>query len=276
MINISKMMQKAARFWGDFDVKLVPGAVAYTHKGKILGYAGFPYKDLFPTHIDLISKWASKGRDIAEEAEWNQLFGPHLSPGRANAQIPGLPHRGMACGMRKTTTMFGSGWQGLDPEFKVVPEKIGMREHMLTIKKGEEEVGFMTYSIKPGGVASVETTEIFQGFRGQGLGKSMYVEAMRHAKAQGAIKFRSDVKIDPRTGLQSVSEDAARVWGSAEKAGIASRIEGERGWVTNLFNLEKNVENIMKSGEGAAIGRAGTAEVPALVRMGSRLMKSAL
>lgn len=203
------------------------------------------------------------------------MFRNFLAPGRS-AQIPGLIDRGTKCAMRHILTHFGSGWQGLDPEFKVVPDKIGMKEYMLTVKKGEEEVGFLTYSIKPGGVAAVETTEIFKEFRGTGLGKSMYSEAMKHAKAQGAIKFRSDVKIDKLTGQQSVSADAARLWESAERAGIAEKIEGERGWVTNLFKLEQNMKRLMDTGEGAAISQAGTSLVPAILKTTARIAKNVL
>lgn len=204
------------------------------------------------------------------------MFNSLLAPGRSAAQIPGLIDRGAKCAMRHILTHFGSGWQGLDPEFKMTPEKIGMKEFMLTVKKGEEEVGYLTYSIKPGGVANVETTELFSGFRGQGLGKGMYAEAMKHAKAQGAIKFRSDIKVDPKTGIKTVSDDAAHLWESAQKAGIAEKIEGERGWVSNLFKLEQNMKRLMDTGEGAAISQAGTSLVPSILKGTARLAKNLL
>lgn len=197
----------------------------------------------------------------------------HTAPGRSKSLIQGLRDSGFACHMRKILSRFGSGWQGLDPEFQLVPEKIGMREHMLTLKKGEQELGYMTYSIGPGGVAHVGATQIFEGNKGQGLGKSMYVEAMKHAKAQGAHKFRSDVTINETTGEQSVTEEAANVWKSAERAGIAEKIQGERGWVANLFHLEKNIMNL---GEGAAVAKAGGATVPSVLKATSRVMKCAL
>lgn len=204
------------------------------------------------------------------------MFKSLLAPGRSIPQIPGLLDRGAACAMRHILSGFGSGWQGLDPEFSFKMDSIGHKSFMMTIKKGEEEVGFMNYAIKPGGVAAVETTEIFEGFRGQGLGKSMYGEAMKHARSQGAIHFRSDIKIDPKTGMQSVSEDAQNLWKSAERSGLATKVEGELGWSANLMKLDMNLRKIMDLGEGAAISKAGTGTVSAVLKATSRIAKNVL
>lgn len=40
--------------------------------------------------------------------------------------------------------------------------------------------------------------------------------------------------------------------------------------------IQKLARQVMKSGEGAAIGKAGTAAVPARVRRSSRIMKNSL
>lgn len=269
MPNVLASMKAVAK---NFGASKVTGAIAFSYKSKPFVWVGFPIEELFPKSSSRIMNWLNTADEAAEDKLWQQMFGPHLAPERSEAVVEGLSHKGVSGATRKIMSQFGSGWRGLDPEWSLKAQPVATKSHMLTLMKGEEEAGFLTYSILPGGVASVSTTQLFNRFKGQGLGKAMYVEAMKHAKAQGAIKFRSDIKIDPKTGLNTVSEEAARVWQSAERAGIASKIEGEHGWVTNLFQLEKKLDQIMKSGEGSAIVKAGTAEIPTVLKATSKIM----
>lgn len=200
----------------------------------------------------------------------------HFAPGRAEAEIPGLIGKGAAKAMRKIITEFGSGWQGLDPGFKVQFQRGKLAgERLMTVSSGDDTVGMLTYMHSPEGIAHISSSAIFSKYRGKGIGKSMYAEAMKHASDEGAIRFRSDV-----TGR--VSESAQQVWKSAEKAGIATPIPGEKGWITNLTRKQhlpsanQVAQASMARGEGTAISRAGTSEVTAILRNTSRIIRNAL
>jgi len=194
----------------------------------------------------------------------NRMEG-HLAPNRA-AGIEGLSEKGTSAAIRKILTNFGSGWQGLEEGFSTTAQTSG-NITMLKLMKGEEEAGFLTYSMQKGGIAKIESTEIFKGFRGAGHGRSLYKEAGFYAKEHGALYFRSDIE-------GKVSESATKAWesGIEEMPGIIEKIAGEKG--TFMMKLGKLTENVMKSGNGAALSQAGVAEVPSAVRVASRIIKS--
>lgn len=73
-----------------------------------------------------------------------------------------------------------------------------------------ENVGAIETVEKPGGVLEVFNSQLFEEFRGKGLGKELYTRLIDSAKAKGYSKLDSD---------SSVSEAAARVWMSLKKAG---------------------------------------------------------
>ncbi len=157
--------------------------------------------------------------------------------------------------MRRIMTAFGSGWQGMDAGYSVKASPAGTSSHILTMMKGEEEVGYLTYSLHNTGVASISSTALFSGFRGKGHGKELYMEAMRHAKAQGASIFRSDIK-------GTVSESAQRVWQSAERAGVAQEISKGSGWFADLSKLAKahapSIEGLSEHGVASLVRKVIT------------------
>lgn len=146
-----------------------------------------------------------------------------------------------------------SGWHGLGQGFRLVQESSSAKSFMLTLKHGEEEAGYLSYRMLPGGIAAVSSSSLFHRYTGQGLGKGMYAAAMEHAKSKGAITFRSDVQ-------QTVSESVQHVWQSAERAGLARRIEGEVGWAVNLTKAHlPSIEGLSHSGVSSAIRKTLTA-----------------
>ncbi len=272
MIDITKIAKAVAKQASNIEAELVPGAIAWSWKGEKVAFFGVPVQEMFPTQFEKIRAFIRRGVDEAAEESWAEITGSHLAPGRSEAKIQGLADRGMSCAMRKKTTRFGSGWQGLEEGFSVKFEDVaGM--NMLKLMKGEQEAGFLLYTMQKGGIAKIESTEIFQGFRGQGLGRSLYREAGFHAKAKGALYFRSDIE-------GKVSAPAQKAWkaGMEEMPGVIETIAGESGtFMMKLTRLTSKVsKNVMKTGEGGAISQAGVAEIPSIVRAGARIMKNAL
>lgn len=65
-------------------------------------------------------------------------------------------------------------------------------------------------------------------------------------------------------------------WKSIQERMQRESIKIESGIAKGPRNVENIARMIMKSGEGAAVGKAGIAEAPAIVRMGARIIKNAL
>lgn len=181
-------------------------------------------------------------------------------------EIEGLGEKGVAKLLRDITK-FGSGWKGLDEGFRTTERSFAGTSRVVTLWKGEHRIGFMNYEIIDG-VAAVRTTKLEAAFQGQGLGKALYAETFKHAKAQGAQVFRSDVK-------KTITQEAQNVWASAQRAGLAEQI-AEKHWQVDLTKLENVNRAVMNTGEGAAVVKAGTAEIPSVLKATARIIKNAL
>lgn len=196
-------------------------------------------------------------------------------------QIEALRHRGVAPLMRKKVTGFGSGWQGL--QFNVSHSGGDLiKKTEIQIFKGKEKVGWLSGTREAGSSSMlIDEAELAHELRGKGLGKEMYRRLFETAQESNVTKVVSG-------GV--VSEEAQHVWRSLAKAGAPiSETMGKAGATfqadllsftadsyANLTKLEQTTRTIMKSGEGAAIARAGTAEVPSLLRKTARILKNAL
>ena len=169
----------------------------------------------------------------------------HLAP-RA-AKIEGLAERGMATGIRKILTAFGSGFQGMKPQ-------MASPARFLKLVGASEE--------------SIRATDIQHG-RYQAGELNELVQAWKQKKQIEPV----EIFVDAYKNI--IGAEGRHRALAAMKAGVAEIpiiIRNKQA----VQAAAKAATCMMDTGEGAAIARAGTSEIPAVLRATSRIIRNAL
>lgn len=227
----------------------------------------------------------------------------HLAPGRSKSLITGLAEGGVASRLRKLLTLFGSGWQGLGEE--AIAKDSFERTVGRNFSMGQQVLDKIWSDIRPH-VTAEKVTLLGGGVEnavfdlGEKVVKIGFGEQPFHPNIPEILQPHFQGKIEP---FENAEELSYRTYGysvmpkidttpvaPSEITAMSERLkskgfaadEAVGNWGTHegrtvlmdVGGLAKINESIMKTGEGMAISRAGTAEVPAVLKATSRIMKS--
>lgn len=170
----------------------------------------------------------------------------HLAPGRA-AAVEGLTEHGVAPILRKVLTHFGSAFQGIRPQM-AAPSRF------LKLVGATEE--------------SIRHTDIQHGRYQRGELQGL-VDAWKSKKEVEPVEIFVD-EFKNIVGAEGRHRALA-----AMKAGVAEIPIVIRHKPT-VQEAEKLARTMMDCGEGSAICRAGTSQVPAMLKRTARVIKNAL